>query len=58
MHNGPVNGLINFGDCFVSGCKEYLLRTWDYEANCEKLPEVKVDGILNAIKGTFRIKYR
>ena len=49
-HYGAVNVLTNLGDTLISGCREYLLRAWDYESGKEKYSEAKRTTTLNAVQ--------
>lgn len=49
QHYGAVNVLCNLNDTLISGCREYLLRAWDYETGKQKYAEVKRSTLLNAV---------
>ena len=48
-HYGAVNVLVNLEDTLISGCREYLLRAWNYETAKEKYTEAKRTTTLNAV---------
>lgn len=48
-HYKPVTALANLSNSLVSGCSEYLLRTWDYAAGREKCAEQKREASLKAV---------
>jgi len=52
-HYGAVNVLVNLEDTLVSGCREYLLRAWNYETNKEKYSEAKRTTTLNTAQSKF-----
>ena len=55
IHYSPVSALRNLSNSLISGCNEYLLRTWDYESGKEKCAEQKREPSLSALESNIWI---